>query len=169
MKNFKLKGLIGVTLVLAVVFVMTACGSGEPAVYDAPSGAPYEGLCIIDRMNSSSTYEHKNGEDHFSATMKWRTENENIDFAQYSDEFFLEWAPEETRLFVLCEPINDMSALRNNLHNIKPGEDNTTECDISAYFDGLAAGCYRVVKVFDVNYKDKATEKMVASFEFEIN
>lgn len=169
MKNIKFRRHISIILVLAVAFLMTACGNGEPGVYDAPSGASYEGLCIIDRMNSSSTYEHKKGEDHFSATMKWRTENENVDFAQYSDEFFLEWAPEETRLFVLCEPVNDMSALRNNLHNMKPDEDNTIECDISAYFNGLATGCYRVVKVLDVNYKDGTTEKMVASFEFEIN
>ena len=169
MKNCKSRVLISIALIFAVAFVMTACGSGEPVVYDAPGGAPYEGLCIIDRMNSNSSYEHKKGVDHFSTTMKWRTENENIESAEYSDEFFLEWSFEENGIYELCEPVNDMSALQNNVHTIKPGEDNTIEYDVDAYFDGLPRGYYRFVKVFDVKYKDGTTEKMVASFGFDMN
>lgn len=169
MKNSGFKVLIGIALVLAMVFAMTACGSGEPVAYDAPSGAPYEGLCVIEKMNSSSSYQQKKGVNYFSTTMKWRTENENIESADYSDEFFLEWASEEIGPYELCEPVNDMSSLKNNVHTIKPGEDNTIEYDVDAYFDGLPRGYYRFVKVFDVKYKDGTTEKMVASFGFDMN
>lgn len=164
-----MKKLLTVLLVIVMTLSFAACGSSEPIAYDAPSGAPYEGLNIIDKMNSSNSYEHKKGVDYFSTTMKWKTENENIESAQYTDEFFLEWALEESFPYELCESVNDMSALKNNVHTIKPGEENTIEYDVDAYFDGLPKGYYRFVKVFDVKYKDGTTEKMVASFTFDLH
>lgn len=61
--------------------ILVGCGSKEPALYNAPKGAPYEGLYEVDKMNSSSKYSYNKGVDELIVTMNWKTEDENIDYA----------------------------------------------------------------------------------------
>ena len=166
----KTRTVISIVLVFVLLFMMTACGGESgPAKYDAPSGAPYEGLYLIDKMNSSNSYEYKKGVNNFTVKMQWRTKDENIESAQYTDEYYLEWSADEHAFYSLCEPVKDMSALKNNVHTIKPGEDNEIKLDVDSYFDGLPKGYYRFVKVFDVKFKDGSTKQMLASFEFDLS
>ena len=124
---------------------------------------------LIDRMNSKFSYKYGNGKHVFDVTMKWRTEDENIVSAQYTDEFFLEWSQVEGTVYTLCEPIDDMSGLRKNTYTIKPGEDVEVNFDVDSYFNGLPRGYYRFVKVLDVKYKDGSVEQMIASFSCDLS
>lgn len=170
MKKTNFKNVLTTLLVVLLMGVLTACGgSGGPVEYDAPSNAPYKGLYVVDKMNSSSSYSNKNGVNNFNVTMKWKTEDESIDYADFTDEYYLEWSSEEFGPFELCEPINDMSGLKNNKHLIRPGENADITFDVDSYFDGLPMGYYRFVKVLDVVKKDGSSEQMVVSFEFDMN
>ena len=53
---------------------------------------PYKDLYMVDRMNASSHYNNLNGLDNFSVTMDWKTEDENIDYAEFSDYYYLEYS-----------------------------------------------------------------------------
>lgn len=169
MKNSKIKSLFLFILVIAVIFSVSACGDGSPATYNAPEGAPYSGLYFIDKMNSNFSYSYKKGVNNFEITMKWKTEDENIESAEFSDFYYLEWAMDSASPFSLCEPVNDMIKLKNNKHTIKPGEDVTVNPDVDSYFDGLPRGIYRFVYVYDVSYKDGTKDQRVNYFEFDMS
>lgn len=156
-------------LLVVVMLCLTACGSGEPSIYNAPKGAPYEGLYEIDRMNSSNSYEYKNNASTFKVKMEWRSKDENIDHAEFSDEYFLEWTNDEMFPYELYESDIDMSSLKNNTHTIKPGEDVEVVFDFDTYYDGIPTGFFKFVKVFDVYYKDGTSRKEVAAFSFELD
>lgn len=169
MKNSKAKVIIAILLLAAMTVTMVACGDGSPIPYEGAKGAPYSGLYEMDRMNNSCSYSYSKGVNKFTINMKWKTEDENVDYAEYTDEYFLEWSMEDMGIYELCKPVNDMSALKNNKHSIKPGEDNEIKPDVDSYFDGLPMGYYRFVKVFNVHYKDGTTEQRVACFDFDLS
>ena len=165
-----MKKSIIITFVLFMLISISGCsGSGEPSLYNAAKGAPYEGLYEVDRMNSSNSYSNMSGTNVFTVKMSWKTKNENIDHAEFSDEYYLEWAFEDYMPYELCEPVNDMSALKNNKYSIKPGEDVTINFDVDSYFDGLSSGFYKFVKVLDVYYKDGTVKQEVVAFEFDMS
>ena len=153
----------------AMILLLAACSGGGPVKFDAPAGAPYAELNMVDKMNSSCSYSYKKGVNVFSVKMQWRTKDETVDHAEFTDEYYLEWSTEANAFYRLCEPDKDMSALRAVTYSIKPGEDVTFSPDVDSYFDGLPKGYYRIIKVLDVIRKDGSSEKMVANFDFDMS
>lgn len=164
----RLKKVLGIILVSVMLLTVAACGDGSPAVYDAPEGAPYDGLYFIDKMNSNFSYSYKKGVYNFKITMKWKTEDENYVSAEFSDFYYLEWAMDNVSPYSLVEPVNDMIKLKNNKYIIKPGEDVTVYPDVDSYFDGLPKGIYRFVYVYDVTFQDGSKDQRVNYFEFDM-
>lgn len=158
-----------VLLAVMLLAILTGCGNTEPGIYNAPKGAPYEGLYEIDKMNSSTSYSYSKGVDEFVVTMNWKTEDQNIDYAQFTDEYYLEWSFEDGQPSELCEPLKDMSALKDKTYTIKPGEKIEIKFDIDTYFDELGQGYYRFVKVLKVVNKDGSSKQVVASFGLDLN
>ena len=164
MKVFK-----SVILLLVLLLSLTACGSGEPSIYNAPKGAPYEGLYEIDRMNSSCSYSGSPGKNVFKVKMEWATKDDNIDHAEFSDEYYIEWTNDDMFPYDLYVPSDDMSALRSKTYTIKPGEDVEIIFDYDTYFEDIPQGFFKFIKVFDVYYKDGTTRQEVAAFSYEFD
>ena len=160
---------LSLILISLLVVLLSACGGSGPVKYNAASGAPYEGLYEVDKMNSSCKYSYSKGVNNFSVTMKWRTSDENIDYAKLTDEYYLEYSYDDLGLYELCKPVNDMSALKNKEYTIKPGEDLDITFDVDSYFNGLPIGYYRFVKILDVVNKDGSSQQMIVHFDFDLS
>lgn len=164
------KGAYRVLLSLLMLITLTACNSGEPTLYNAPKGALYEGLYEMNISSGSAHYERKDGIDTFSATMKWAPNDENVDYAEYTDEYYLEWTSDElTFPYEVIEPNTDMSVLRNNKYTVYPGDNIEVSFDFDTYFDGIPQGYIKFIKVFDVYYKDGTQEQMVTATAFDLS
>lgn len=157
-----------VILIIALAVFTMFRGGGGPVKYDAAVGAPYEGLYEADKMDSSGSYSDLRGANEFSVKMQWKTKDETIDHAELTDEYYLEWSADEHGIYALCEPDNDMSALRDVSYTIKPGDILKLELDVDSYFDGLPRGYYRFVKVMNVVRTDGASERQIVHFDFDL-
>lgn len=117
-------------------------------------------------MNSSSSYSYDGKNNTFKVTMSWVTKDDNIDHAEFSDEYYLEYSMEEDMFFDIYEPDRDMSDIKNKTYTIKPGEEVAINVDIDSYYDDIPSGYYHCVKILEVFYKDGTSKQEVVSFSF---
>ena len=153
-------------LILIMAFVATACGGDVDAVIDAPKGAPYEGLYLMNHLNHSFSMTTTPKKIDISFTLNWKTEEAVT--AAFTDEYYLEWSMMQGGPYEIVEPNTTTEMTKAGKYELKPNEKLKFKVDIDSYFEDLPRGYYRIVKIFEVKQADGTKEKRVGAFEFSI-
>ncbi len=153
-------------LIIAMTFTMFACGGDVDAKIDAPKGAPYEGLYLMNHLNYSFSMTTTPKKVDISLTLNWKTDEAVT--AAFTDEYYLEWSMMQGGPYEIVDPNTTTEMTKAGKYELKPNEKLKFNVDIDSYFEGLPRGYYRIVKIFEVKQTDGTKEKRVAAFDFNV-